>query len=64
MSDTLVKSLSVTSRFPRFKSLRELEMITRMMKLEVTTKLHEMEEDMDKMVSAQKQKLSYYRGDI
>ena len=56
-----MKYLSVTSRFPRFKSLRDMEMITRMMKIEATNKLKEIEEIMTKILGEQKEKLKNYR---
>ena len=56
-----MKYLSVTSKFPRFKSLRDMEMITRMMKIEATNKLKEIEEIMTKILGEQKEKLKNYR---
>ena len=54
----------MTSRPLRFKTLRDLLMITRMTKMELTNELRSMEQRMETSLEERRKKLQKYREEI
>ena len=54
----------MTSRPLRFKTLRDLLMITRMTKMELTNELRSMEQRMEASLEERRKKLQKYREEI